>query len=364
MTLSTDAIVALLRQAAQKEVAHESGSHDYCESASCRRNWKIAFAVILFLEGLLFGYFALILRRFACLSTKRFRNLLHFVNAGGGGVFLTTGLLHILPEAAALLEPAEPDALAAAEAAAVEPLPADPHAAEGGHGHEPAFPTAYAIVLLTYFVFLFFDRVLFPSSHAHPTAKLASWQASPLDEDEVDGEDDEENGNQSDSSGYVASTLHGIGSPSFVSALLCVLGLSAHSLFESVALGSSSRFTTALHAFIAIAAHRWATSMALGSILAKHELSTSAYSLLTVLFAFIAPLGVFIGFAVQTASDTFQGVVFALSAGTFLYIGAFETVSSEFVEHPKHLLGKFCVMASGAAVMVAITGILVIADVH
>lgn len=357
--VATDALLALVHQVNEHNVAGEThadrGSHaneavasSYCNSDACLRNWKIVFAVILFLEGLIFGYFTLLLRRFACITTRKFRKLLHFVNAGGGGVFLATGLLHILPEAADLLEPKEPGA------------------ANEAHAHEGSFPTAYAVVLATFFVFLFFDRVLFASSHSieHASNKFALRHSTDLEDEDDDDEDGSAVARNDTTSTVYGGASNGFGSPAFVAALFCVLGLSAHSLFESVALGGSSSFTTTLHAFIAIAAHRWATSMALGSIFGKHELTAGAYSVLNVLFALVAPIGIGIGFAIQSTSEVFQGIVFSLSAGTFLYIGAFETVSHEFVEHRKNLVVKYCVMAAGASIMVIITGALVAADVH
>eukprot|EP00171_Calliarthron_tuberculosum_P011624 IDg11624t1 len=183
--VASDALLFLSRQ--KHNHSHDNRPHNeaiplakphtssaYCGREACQRNWKIVFAVILFTEGLIFGYFTLLLRRFACISTRKFRKLLHFVNAGGGGVFLATGLLHILPEATELLAP---------------PEPAEPGAApHEGHGHG-GFPTAYAIVLGTFFLFLLFDRVLFGGSHQHGgmEEKLAHRHSS-----DIDDADDEE----------------------------------------------------------------------------------------------------------------------------------------------------------------------------
>lgn len=320
-----------------------------CSSKSCRRNWAIIFAVLLFLEGIAFGYVALLMRRFACLSQKKFRKFLHFVNAAGGGIFLATGLLHVLPEAVEL-------------------------ASGKGHDHsshgvnEPIeFPTGYAVALATFFVFLLFDRILL-GHHGHSDhddevpAKL------------VDTRNGDEEGSDPAGSNEAAEAdldieteeqqLNGFKSPQFMSSLVTVITLSAHSLFESIALGASKEFSGILNIFIAIATHRWATSMALGSKFAKADLGALPYSVSMILFALVAPIGVFIGIGVQNAGVIFQGIVFGISAGTFIYIGAFETVADEFVEHKKWQIPKFITMFAGAGLMVIITGILAAKRIH
>jgi len=307
------------------------------------------------------------------MSTKSFRRLLHYINAGGGGVFLATGLLHILPEAVEIFK--------------------EKGSGHGAHGHAIEFPTPYAIGLATFLLFLLFDRVLFPGSHDHGdqdvkadpsrTSEDVDETSNPrhvgpkgyedfdvvvVEEDrEVDFENQDKNNASVTSSTFSMSgsrPLNGFKSAAFATAGITTAGIAAHSLFESVALGSATKFSTALNVFIAISTHRWATSMALGSRYMNGDLNVAAYSVLTVLFSLVTPLGVLIGFGAQSLSYVFQGTVFAISAGTFIYIGAFETVAHEFVAHTKYMRGKFIIMVAGAALMTLITGILVITKVH
>lgn len=335
----------------------------YCASRGCQRNWKLAFATILFFEGLLFGYMALLLRRFAWLSNKRFRKLLHIVNVFAGGIFLATGLLHILPEAVAFLTPTASGA-----------VPGHLH----GHHHVARFPTAFAIVLAMYFVFLFCDRVVKEhfgtfSEKLHDAA--GDYELEPEEyDDQAEGEyawDDDKcdfrSMQSSDAEDPLATRVeesYGFRSPQFLAAAIGALGMGAHSLLESVALGGSARMSVILNTFLAISMHRWATSMALGARFAKERLSVGPYSALIVAFAAVAPTGVLFGLVTQHTSPVFQGVVFAISAATFVYIGAFETPSEEFVAHQRWPLLKFLCMLGGALLIIIVTAILVAVSVH
>ena len=334
------------------KTANAHSSHPYCESVSCRQGWKSGFAAVLFVEGLLFGYVALILRKTHCMSTRTFRRIMHYINAGGGGIFLATGLLHILPEA-------------------VELFNGEVHGPHE-HGHKAEFPVPYTIALITFFVFLFFDRVIWVDGHAHgggrKTVPLEQYKEERKreDDDYVEFNGTIESVTTLTSEGRISDSqpLNGFTSAAFAGAGFTTLGLGSHALLESIALGSAPRFSTALNTFIAISAHRWATAMALGSRFAKSDLTTGAYSALILLFSIVSPLGVFVGFGVEGLSHIVLGIVFAISGGTFLYIGFFETLAHEFVAHPKHLVGKFLVMIGGAFLMVLVTGLLVVADVH
>eukprot|EP00171_Calliarthron_tuberculosum_P020258 IDg20258t1 len=239
----------------------------YCSSRACQRNWKLAFAAILFIEGVLFGYVALLLRRFSWLSNKRFRKLLHIVNVFAGGIFLATGLLHILPEAVAFLTPG-----------AGGRIPGHEH----GHHHAKGFPTAFVVVLVMYFVFLFCDRVLKEHSGSF-SGKLhdaaGDYDFGPEEYDDEEGNEGYENGEyawddqcdfrsvqSSDAEDPLAvrkEEAHGFRSPAFCASAVATLGMAAHSLLESLALGGSARMSVILNTFLAISMHRWATTMAL-----------------------------------------------------------------------------------------------------
>ncbi len=113
-------------------------------------------------------------------------------------------------------------------------------------------------------------------------------------------------------------------------ALLALGMLSLHAFLESAALGLSTNFTIILMLAIAILAHKWAESFALAIQLTKSTLSSKTGLIYFLLFALVAPLGIFLG---GFASEKIQylpllGPVFlALAAGTFLYLGTLHGLS-------------------------------------
>ena len=155
----------------QDEHNEEHHDEDTC-GHNCLLRWKIGFAVILFLESMLFGFALLAARRLTRISGKFLSRSLHTINAIGGGIFLSTGMLHILPEAVELLAAGKEGEAHEGEHEP-EQQEQDPHAEEGhghGHGHDLSFPTAYGIALLTFYIFFAIEHLVFARAglgHSH-----------------------------------------------------------------------------------------------------------------------------------------------------------------------------------------------------
>lgn len=113
-------------------------------------------------------------------------------------------------------------------------------------------------------------------------------------------------------------------------AILALAMLSLHAFLESAALGLSTNFTIILMLAIAILAHKWAESFALAIQLTKSTLSSKMGVVYFLLFALVAPIGIFLG---GFASEKIQhlpllGPTFvALASGTFLYLGTLHGLS-------------------------------------
>jgi len=394
--------------------AHDAGGHDAratCTSEACRRNWKMAFAAVLFFEGVFGG-----LVPFGLKYLPRFDVALHMANAFSGGIFFATGMLHVLPEALAL-----------AAGHAHEGEPHDEHAGADGE-EEEGFPTVYALAMASFFVILFVEHIVLRKySHAHGHAALADVVAEKNMEelaaiegvgakggsrdswDHVDGagSPDALDAELAAETRHVAGTLggrhpidvaglvgaargrgrascaasasdasfaarrqalaaanEGFFSANLFRALLAIVAVSLHSLFESLSLGLASDFASALNIFIAIACHKWATSIALGVKCEKEQLRLGQYLSLILLFAAVTPATVGVGMALTGVSTPVRGVLFALSAGIFLFIGAFEVPAEEFMVHGRWLWGKFFAYGAGAAVITGITAVLIATGIH
>jgi zinc and cadmium transporter len=104
--------------------------------------------------------------------------------------------------------------------------------------------------------------------------------------------------------------------------LAALLGLSVHTLFDGIALGSAVHEGVGLTAFIAILAHKVPSSLSLASIL-KAEGRTPARILgSALLYGLMVPLGALLYAAFDAAvhHEAFAARALAFSAGTFLYI--------------------------------------------
>ncbi len=327
-----------------------------CASEACISNWKITFSILLVVESLVFGHVVLLVRAFSCISPSRLLGIMRYGSAIAGGVFLATGLLHVIPEAIHLYE-----------ADVRQGPPAVHHGLQEG---PVEFPAVFSIILASFYLMLILEHLL-----------IASCQRKTVDEDDnlsfdpdrSESLDIEVFGRSSmnlataigtrDDAGEEGQGSNGYISRSFLACLVITVGVGAHSVLESVALGAAPQFADVLNLFIAIAAHRWATSAALGIRYAKAGLASGPVILLVFLFSFIAPIGVGFGFLAVNASPKAQGVFFALGAGTFLYLGSSATLEHDSARH-NSALKMYIASAIGASTMIAITGILVSAKIH
>lgn len=148
------------------------------------------FTIVLCILG--FGLFPI--------QSKTFRKnkmLLSLSNCFSGGLFLAMGLVHVLPEAAELLEhkkPFTPTLSAQTVGHGCGSVPGHSHCSSGSHGHDHShthshshsssnshghkhahshgFPVSYFICLMCFSLILIIDKVLFNSSAKHAETHL------------------------------------------------------------------------------------------------------------------------------------------------------------------------------------------------
>lgn len=403
-----------------------------CSSSACIGRWKGGFMAALFVEGLIGGAAPQALRFLSPIWRAR---SLHLANAFSGGIFFTTGMLHILPEAIAHISGeghGEEEHGEEHDEEHEEEEGEEHHDEEGEHGEEShGFPTGYALAVAGFYAILFLEYlVLGKFSHTHKVEALrardcaaAKGQPSspPLasavhpgsaeaattsdglvpgvkasDSDytttmEEGGGSTEEDGTRggtlqpsvstasahSDGSlateetddSYYGSLLEaenvGFFSPNFWRAFLTAFSVAIHVVFESLSLGLGSSWPVVLNTFLAIAAHKWATAASLGVKFEKERLRLMQSVVLIVLWSAVTPAAAGIGAAIDGGvSDKVTGVLLALSAGTFLYIGALEVNAEEFVEDKRDRLPKALVTTLGVGVIMAVTAILSSTGVH
>lgn len=138
--------------------------------------------------------------------------------------------------------------------------------------------------------------------------------------------------------------------------LTAFLGLSVHTLFDGVALGSATAEGVGLTAFIAIVAHKIPSSLSLAALLRTEGRSYGAVLAFTVAFGLMVPAGAlaYLGLERVVAFEHFSPLALAFSAGSFLYIAV-----SDLLPHinrhgrdsrVRHVFGLVC----GLGVMLAL----------
>lgn len=146
---------------------------------------------------------------------------------------------------------------------------------------------------------------------------------------------------------------HGHGHPSALG-LTAFLGMSAHTLFDGVALASSVLEGIGLTALVAITAHKFPSSLSLASILTSEKRARTATILYIVAFGLMVPLGAAIYFGLNAVLhfETFSARALAFSAGTFLYISLSDLLPHVNRHREKHHRFRHIVaLTAGLAIM-------------
>ncbi|MGI5863994.1 MAG: ZIP family metal transporter [Myxococcales bacterium] len=104
--------------------------------------------------------------------------------------------------------------------------------------------------------------------------------------------------------------------------LTAFVGLSAHTMFDGVALGSSLSAGVGGLVFLAVVAHKIPASIALSAILVHERYKRSTSMLMLLGFALTVPLGAGVYFLIRRFVDVehFTAYALAFSSGTFLYL--------------------------------------------
>jgi len=141
---------------------------------------------------------------------------------------------------------------------------------------------------------------------------------------------------------------------------ILMYSLSLHSLVAGVALGTEEALRKALVLFIAILAYKLSAVFTLEVNLHRLNLHKNAYfKKMTSFFGFVTPVGILIGLALTAVlaarTERIVTIAFdALTAGSFLYIAFADILEEEFM-NPKDRLLKFGLVTFGFLAMAIIT---------
>lgn len=203
------------------------------------------------------------------------KGLLSYANAFAGGIFLMLSFGHLLPESIAAMSN---------------------DAADG-------VTKALVYSLVGYMAMLFIEKVVFA-----------------VHEESNESQNTNFNGQHSvETSNKQKAAI----------ALCCAM--SVHSFFEAAALGLATDLTSAYMMSACIALHQPAESVALLVAFLKAEMPTRRTVLWLTGFSLVSVAGVLAGLMVnRLANSKVEAIVIAITAGTFIYVGATEVRAMSF----------------------------------
>jgi zinc transporter ZupT len=230
-------------------------------------------------------------------------DILSLANSFSGGIFLMLCYGHLLPESISLLLSAS-DSSSDSSSSSI---------------NNKVITKALLYCLFGYMLMLFIEKVAFNTSHHNH-----------------DNNNDCEisyNNNSINRSSSITSTSdsrnknvnHNSTSGSVKSAIALCSALSIHSFFEAMALGISTDITSATMMTTCISLHQPAESIALLVAFLKSGINHKKIYIYLTLYSLVALVGVITGVLVnKMASSSIEGIIMAITAGTFIYVGATE----------------------------------------
>jgi zinc transporter 1/2/3 len=229
-------------------------------------------------------------------------------NSFSGGVFLSLAFGHLLPEAI--------------------------------HDFEGSEVVPCCVVLAGYFLIFAVEKILFSTDtlleggHGHSHSHSHSHSPAP------------------------ASSSGSGGGGGGLGAVLLLTALGVHSLIETMALGVQSNAKSAWLLAASIGLHQPAESLALLVALVKTGLPRRQVMLLLTAFTMLGPLGLASGIlASEVIGGRVEALLVALTAGTFIYVGATEVIGEEFEAPVESKWPKFGALSLGMAAIAAIMSV-------
>jgi len=249
-----------------------------------------------------------------------------------GGVFVAACMLDLLPE--------------------VEEVVSDlaRKIKDAGGPDATNYPLAQLFVVVGFFLILFVEQMAFYIQERWKTGKgiseerlaiieegdeISSYQSLPVQQGHFDHHHHGSPTSPSSDDHDESTHDHGaIFQQSSLRAVLLLLALSFHSVFEGLALGLQETSRKFNSIFIAVILHKAVIAFSLGMNIAQSEFSDVANTVIVLVFSLASPLGVITGICMfgltkNLAQVAVSSVLQGFAGGTFLYITFFEVLPHE-----------------------------------
>ncbi|CAN6996558.1 unnamed protein product [Brassica rapa subsp. trilocularis] len=300
-------ISLLLIAVAQAQDSHEGHSHsgkpqcecshdDDHENKAGARKYKIAAIPAVLLAGVIGVLFPLLGKVFPSLRPET--SFFFVTKAFAAGVILSTGFMHVLPEAYVMLN----SPCLTSEAW--------------------EFPFTGFIAMVAAILTLSVDT--FATSSFYKSHCKASKTI-------IDGE----SGEPSVDSAKVQILR------TRIIAQVLELGIIVHSVVIGISLGASQSPEAAKALFIALMFHQCFEGLGLGGCIAQGKFKCLSVTIMSTFFAVTTPIGIVVGMGISDTYDEssstaliVQGVLNAASAGILIYMSLVDLLAADFM-HPK-----------------------------
>jgi len=192
-------------------------------------------------------------------------------------------------------------------------------------------------------LFLFcIDRLLLGGTHSHSDIDgISNHKDLPFDSSQTNIRTSEGSTEMSDvrkgeqvKTGVISTDTFA-SKESIVTALVFVVALSIHSVFEGLGLGSENDQHGLTALILAIVAHKLLEAFALGLSVFYAKFKWWQNGLLTIIYAASTPVGIAIGWgatsgSTKSSTNLINGILVSIAAGSLLYIGLIEILPTEF----------------------------------
>ncbi|XP_059950702.1 zinc transporter ZIP3 isoform X2 [Mesoplodon densirostris] len=223
------------------------------------------------------------------------------------------------------------------------------------------YPLAETIMLLGFFMTVFLEQLVLTFRKERPAfIDLETFNAS----SDVGSDSEYESPFMGGSRGHALygephTHSHGLSvqelsRSSPLRLLSLVFALSAHSVFEGLALGLQEEGEKVVSLFVGVAIHETLVAVALGISMARSAMALRDAAKVAVTVSAMIPLGISLGLGIESAqgvpSSVASVVLQGLAGGTFLFVTFFEILAKELEEKGDRLL-KVLFLVLGYAVL-------------
>ncbi|KAM3128226.1 hypothetical protein pb186bvf_019645 [Paramecium bursaria] len=262
------------------------------------------------------------------IRAKKFNSrkiLLSMTQAFSGGLFLSIGILHLLPESYDKYQESD---------------------------IKNKFPLPFLVMILSFSLILFIEKIATNHQHQHDQhdeGQLVKIEGACCDAAQACCNQVENRVQEDNLKKAVSTTVKVAQRVSFVTnpnkncqlgeikekqinlaPYLLQIAVGIHAIFEGIAIGIETNLSKFGGIFLSVLCHKWAEGLTLGIAFRQAKIRRKTATIMILIQAIMNPIGIIIGWIISSQNDYLISIFYAISAGTFLYISTIEVIVEEF----------------------------------